>query len=187
MGTVRARLLWNLLGSLVVLAVVAAIALGLPALDRALPAGRPVPADEPYEVGAGVFVVPPASALVDLTTTRPGRDRGRALFLIGAVRYVIVVEMFDGTLAEAVARLRCKIARNPGHRITDAEREVTTGAGLVGRQGGYAAPGRTGRYAVFVVAGRAVEVTASGDPARLDQVVADIERSTASITYRGQK
>src|SRR5688500_6327041 len=99
----------NLLGSLAVLMAAGAIAVGLPALDRALPAARPVPADRPYLVGGGVSLVPPRGALIDVTKTRPGRDRGAVLFLVGAVRFVVVAAPFPASLDAAAARLRQKI------------------------------------------------------------------------------
>ena len=100
MRVARSRLLRNAAGSAGVLVAVVALALGLPGLDRALPAEREV-AGGPYEVGAGVTVVPPPGAVVDVTNTRPGADRGAALFLVGAVRYVIVVTPFTGDLEDA--------------------------------------------------------------------------------------
>ncbi|HYN96432.1 MAG TPA: hypothetical protein VES42_21535 [Pilimelia sp.] len=183
MGEVRSRLLGNLLGSLAVLAVAAAVAIGLPALDRALPAARPVTHGQPYGIGAGVTVVPPAGALLDVTKTRPGPRRGTALFLLGSVRYAVVVGPFTGSLPEAAARLRHKITATRGCQVTGTERPVTTGAGVGGRAGGYAAPGRAGRYSVFLVRGLAVEVTVSGTQADLRGALGRVEASTASLAF----
>jgi len=173
----------NLLGSLAVLAAAGAIAVGLPALDRALPAARPVPDGRPYEVGGGVSVIPPRGALVDVTKTRPGRDRGTALFLVGAVRFVIVVTPFPGTVADAAARLRAKITSTRGYQVAGAESAVVTRTGLAGRGGGYAAPGRTGRYSVFLVGGLAVEVTVSGGRADLGGALAGVAASIDTLRY----
>jgi hypothetical protein len=164
----------NLAGSLAILATIGGIAYGLPAVDRALPSDRPVAAGEPYTVGAGVTVVPPPHSMIDVTKTRPGADRGTALFLLDSVRYVIVVVPFTGTLDEAAARLRRKITGSAGYQVAGNERPVTTAQGLVGRHGAYAAPGRAGRYAVFVVDGLAVEVTVSGSGARFDSAIASV-------------
>jgi hypothetical protein len=179
----RGGVLANLLGSLAVLLTAGAIALGLPALDRALPAARPVPAGRPYPVGGGVSLVPPPGALLDVTKTRPGRDRGTVLFLVGPVRFVVVVMPSAGSLTDAAGRLRQKITSSRGYQVTGIEGAVTTGTGLGGRGGGYTAPGRTGRYSVFLIGGTAIEVTVSGTRADVGGALADIDASMNTITY----
>jgi hypothetical protein len=180
----RARLLRNGLGSLTVLGLILAISVGLPAMDRALSASRPVAADQPYQIGGGVSVVPPKGAQVDVTQTRPGTNRGTAVFTIGSVRYVIVVLPYAGGLAQAAQRLRAKITSTRGYQVTGPESPVTTTSRLVGLRGGYTAPGRNGQYAVFVVGGLSIQLTASGAQPELRGVLRDIEASTQSISYR---
>lgn len=185
MALARTGLLRNLLGSVAVLLGLGAIAFGLPAVDRALPAQRPVATGVPYVVGAGVSVVPPPGALVDVTRTRPGDDRGSVLFVLGAVRYAIVVAPFDGDLSAAAARLRQKITETRGYQVAGTEFGATTATGLTGLQGGYTAPGRGGRYAVFLIGRLSVEVTVSGTEPELGRAIPGIEKSTRSITHRG--
>jgi hypothetical protein len=175
--------LGNLLGSIAVLVAAGAIAVGLPALDRALPAARPVPAGLPYAVGGGVTLVPPRGAMIDVTKTRPGRDRGTVLFLVGAVRFVVVAAPFPGGLDAAAARLRQKITAIRGYQVVGPESAVSTRTGLTGRGGGYAAPGRTGRYSVFLVAGMAIEVTVSGGRADLSGALAGLHASIDTLSY----
>jgi hypothetical protein len=182
----RTGLLRNLAGSLAVLAVAGLIAFGLPAVDRAVPGERPVPAGQRYFVAAGVSLLPPPGALLDVTKTRPGPDRGTALFVLGPVRFAIVVDLFEGTLHDAAARLRRKITASRGYQVTGHETPVTTATGLAGLQGGYTAPGRAGRYSVFLAGGRAVEVTVSGTEARLRGALTDVEASTRSLTCRSR-
>src|SRR5690349_2848817 len=98
MARVTRRELMNLLGALGVVAILAGLALGLPAIDRTLPAERPVSANEPYPVGAGVTVVPPVGSTLDVTGTRPGDSTGTALFRLGAVQYKISVRPYTGNL-----------------------------------------------------------------------------------------
>jgi hypothetical protein len=184
MRVARGRLLWNLAGSLGILLTLAVIYAGLPRIDRALPAERPVAAHRPYQVGGGVSVMPPPGAMLDVTRTRPGARQGAVLFVIGPVRYVIVVIPFDGDLDAATARLRRKITNAPGHLLTGSELAISTSTGLSGRQGGYTAPGRAGRYAVFLAARVSIEVTASGSDAELSRVGGQISASTRSIAYR---
>lgn len=180
-------LLWNLLGSLSVVLAVGGLAFGLPAVDRAIPAQRPVVSGQAYLVGGGVTLLPPPGAELDVTRTRRATDRGTALFLLGAVRYAIVVAPFAGGLPEAAARLRAKITDTRGYQVTGGEAEVSTDTGLAGLQGGYSAPGRGGRYAVFLAAGLAIEVTASGANLELGQALGTIEASTRSINHRAQR
>jgi hypothetical protein len=171
----------NLLGACGLVAALAGIALGLPAVDRSLPADRPVPTDEPYLIGAGVTVVPPPGAVLDVTGTRPGDRDGSVLFRLGPVRYAIAVQPFDGTLTMAATRLRQRITGTPGYQVTGGQLQVATGNGLTGLQGGYTAPGRGGRYAVFVTGGRTIEVTISGSEMDLGRTLPAIEASTRTL------
>lgn len=185
MRVARGRLLWNLFGSLGILLTLGLIYAGLPALDRSLPADHPVSADRPYLVGGGVTVMPPPGAMIDVTQTRPGPRQGTVLFVLGEVRYVLVVTPFRGDLEAATDRLIRKIIRAGGQQVTGSERAVDTTAGLYGRQGDYTAQDRGGRYAVFLVKGVSIEVTVSGSDAELSRVSDEIATSTRSIAYRG--
>jgi hypothetical protein len=175
----------NLLGSLGVAGALAGLAYGLPAIDRALPAQRPVRTDEPYPVGAGVSVRPPAGATVDLTATRPGNDQGAVLFRLGQVRYAIAVRPFDGDLPTAAERLRQRITGTAGYQVTGMQLTVNTAGGLTGLQGGYTAPGRGGRYAVFVTGGLTIEVTIAGADLDLGRTLPQIEASARTLRHDG--
>jgi len=187
MGWVTRRQLTNLLGALSLVAALAGIAFGLPAFDRALPAERPVPADRPYVIGGGVTVVPPPGARIDVTETRPTHDAGTVLFRIGPVRYLITVRPFDGNLPAAANRLRQRITGTSGYQVTGTELTVATATGLAGLQGGYTAPGRGGRYAVFVADGRTIEVTVSGADLDLGRILPAIDASTKTLRYEPEK
>lgn len=187
MGGALRRQLAGLLATVSMVGILAGLAFGLPAIDRSLPALRPVRADRPYAIGAGVTVLPPAGAVLDVTGTRPGDDFGSVLFLLGQVRYAIVVQPFDGSLGAAAGKLRNKITETAGYQVTGAELAVATGTGLAGLQGGYTAPGRGGRYAVFVVDGLAIEVTVSGDDPDLGRRLAAIEASTGTLRHRAPR
>ena len=175
----------NLLGSLGVAAALAGLAYGLPAIDRALPDQRPVRTDEPYPVGAGVSVLPPPGATVDVTATRPRNDQGTVLFRLGRVRYAIVVRPFDGDLPTAAERLRQRITGTAGYQVTGVQLTVHTAGGLTGLQGGYTAPGRGGRYAVFVTGGLTIEVTIAGADLDLGRTLPQIEASARTLRYDG--
>ena len=173
----------NLLGALCLVAVLAGLAFGLPALDGALPADQPVRTDEPYQVGGGMTVVPPPGARVDVTETRPTDNAGRALFKLGPVRYLITVEPFEGDLPAAAQRLRERITGTVGYQVTGTELTVATANGMSGLQGGYTAPGRGGRYAVFVAHGHTIEVTVSGADLDLGRTLPAIDESTRTLRY----
>src|SRR5947207_5561164 len=176
MGWHEAR---NLGWSTAILVFLGLLAFGLPAVNAALPAARPVPADQPYALGSRVTVVPPAGARLDVTTSVPGR----ALFLLGGVRYLLVVAPFDGTLAEAATQVRRKITANPGYQVTGPETTTTTRQGVPGRQGGYTSPGRNGRYAVFISAGTSVQATIAGADLELRSDLPALIASVASVVF----
>ncbi|GIH13369.1 hypothetical protein [Rugosimonospora africana] len=179
----RSRLLRNLLWSLAVLAVLAGLSFGLPALDNAVASARPVPAGVRYDIGAGVSLVPPVGAQLDVAHTVPGEDEGTALFLLGGVRYSVRALPFTGGLDEVTAQLRESITRTRGYQVTGAEMPVRTDAGVAGRQGGYTSPGRQGRYCAFLAAGTAVEVTFAGGDLELHDSLQALETSVQSITF----
>lgn len=181
---VGGRFLTNLIGSVAVLTVAGAIALGLPVLDRRVPGAVPVAAGRPYEVGGGVRLVPPPGALVDVTKTRPWADRGTVLFLVGPVRYLVVVTPFAGDLPDAARRLRGKITSLRGSQVVGPEYPVTIGSALAGVGGGYTAPGRVGRYLVLLNHRKTIEVTVSGTRADIDGLLETIEASIHTLTCR---
>jgi hypothetical protein len=181
MRTDARRQLVDVLSALGVVAALAGLALGLPATDRGLPSQRPVEPGKPYPIGAGVTVVPPGDATVDVSVTRPGDDAGTALFRLGPVQYAISVRPFDGDLPTAADRLRQRITGTGGYQVTGAQLTVHTGDGMPGLQGGYTAPGRGGRYAVFVGGGLTIEVTISGSDIDLGRRLADLEASTHTL------
>jgi hypothetical protein len=183
MGYGQRRLIRNLCGSLGVAAVLAAIGLGLPAVNAEVPAERPVATNHPYPVGAGVTVVPPPGTSLDATQTRPGPQNGQALFVVGSIRYAIVVAPFTGTLAEAATALRNKITNNRGYQVTSPESAIETDAGVPGRQGMYASSVRDGRYAVFVSHGLDVQVTIAGNDIDLRPLLPVLTRSVTSVAF----
>ncbi|HEX6873690.1 MAG TPA: hypothetical protein VF163_21535, partial [Micromonosporaceae bacterium] len=168
-------------------AAVAGIGLGLPVIDRSMPAARPISADVAYPIGAKVTVIPPAGASLDLSRTRPGDEHGNALFLVDSVRVAFQVGPFRGTLAQAAARLRARIVNTTGFQIAGDDRAVWTDLGVAGRLGGYGSPGRLGQYAVFVADGLAVQVTASGPELSLRAVRPRLLASLRSIRFASDR
>ena len=173
--------------ALVVVLLLAGLAFGLPMLDRAVPAQRPIAAGTPYEVGAGVTLVPPPAATLDVTGTRPDDDQGTALFRVGPVKYQVAVQPFDGDLTAAAVRLRSRITGTSGHQVTGTQLAVSTAGGLAGLQGGYTAGTHGGRYAVFVAHGLTIEVTVSGADRDLGRILPAIDASTRTLRYEGRR
>jgi hypothetical protein len=134
-------------------------------------------------VGAGVSVVPPAGASIDVTKYAPGANRGSVLFVLGGVRYVLVVMPYEGTLEQATGDLRRKITSNRGYQVTGQESATRTDAGVTGRLGGYTSPGREGRYAVFLSAKLCVEVTLAGGALGSSGALPALTASVASIRF----
>jgi hypothetical protein len=182
MGLAVRRLWREALCSLGVLAVVGTIAFGLPAFDRAVPGTRAVPPDQPYGIGGGIVVIPPPGAVLDVTRTRPRTDRGTVLFVLGEVRYAILVSPYSGDLTAAAVRLRRRLHDAGGYVPTAPASPVTTASGIAGLSGDLTGPhGRAGRYAVYVVGPRVVEATATGPAGALSGALTAVDASLASI------
>jgi hypothetical protein len=182
MGLAAGWLLRNALGSLGVLVVVGAMAFGLPALDGAVAAGRPVSNDVPYRLGGGITVVPPPGAVLDVTGTRPRGDRGTAVFRLGEVRYVLVVTPYAGDVAGAEARLRTKLCGTGRCRAAGPTTLLGQDWRTGWRTGAIEAPEpRGGRYAVRVLTQRLVEVVVTGPAGAVAERLPAIEASLATI------
>jgi hypothetical protein len=183
MGLGRKHVLLNLLSSIAVAGTVAALGIGLPEINDHVPSTRPIASGRPYAVGGGVSVTPPPGAGIDATKTRPGPINGAVLFLVGSVRYVVVVTPFDGSLAEAARRTQTKIEANQGYQVVGAQRPIRTAAGVAGLQGTYASPGRDGRFAVFLHDGVDAEVTVAGNGVDLRHVMPQVQASIQTLTF----
>jgi hypothetical protein len=183
MGPALSGLVRNALGSLAILATLAFMAFGLPQIDRATPDQRAVAIAVPYRVGGKVTVVPPPGASVDLTRTRPGDDRGAAMFMVNGVRLGLLMGSYHGTLPDAAARLHDKITNTTGFQVTGADRQIRTSQGVLGLRGAYSSPGRLGEYAVFVAGGVYVEVTISGPEHQLQALAWPLDVSLQSVAF----
>lgn len=173
----------NLYGSLAVLAVVAAISLGLPILDEQLPSHRTLPAGIRQAVGHGVTVLPPAGSVVDLTRTFP--SRGLLVLDVGSVRIVLEAAPYRGSLADLAARLRRKIQTNPGYQASQPDHPTRTTSGVPGLRGSYSTPGRVGLYAVFLSGGVGVEISFAGSEADLRHGTEPVLAMVGSIQFSG--
>lgn len=183
MGPALSGLVRNALGSLAVLAVLAAMAFGFPLIDERMPAQRALAVGVAYEVGGKVSVVPPPGSTIDLTRTRPGDDKGTAMFMVGGVRFGVLVGRYHGTLPKAADRLHDKITNTTGFQVTTPSQLVLNGQGVAGMRGVYSSPGRLGEYAVFVAHNVSVEITISGPEQRLRALASQLNASLQSVTF----
>lgn len=175
----------NALASLGVVAIVAAIGLGLPWLNARVPATRAVHTGVPYPVAADVTVLPPAGAQYDVTRTATSRDgrEGAVLFLVGNARLTVSVLRFTGTLAAAAQALRTTITRARGYQALGEQAPTATSAGVPGLGGGYTTATATGWYAVFVADGLAVQATFAGVDLPGSGGLPSLQASVASIAF----
>lgn len=174
----------NLLGGAAILAAILGVAVVLPAIDRAVPADKD--AAQRLTIANGITVVPPTGAMIG-QRTRAGPTTGSILFLVGQAHYVVSVEPFEGDAAEAAQRLRAKIQDMPGYQVTNPESPVVTSSGLSGMGSQFTAPGHSGRYAAFVVPGRAIEVTVNVSENDFQHALLPIDSSITSISWDGGK
>ncbi len=175
----------NLAGAVAVLAVLLAIVVGLPAIDRAVPAGKAAAATKRHDIAGGVSVIPPAGGLL-AKTARSGSKSGSVLFLVGPARYVVAVQPFHGDLAGATLALKTKIQGMRGYQVTSGDDPLVTRSGIRGLSGSFTAPGRIGRYAAFTVPGHSIEVTVNGSEGDLAEALDRIDESIDSISYSGE-
>jgi hypothetical protein len=186
MGVAQAGLRLNAWCSLGILAVIGAIGVGLPAVDRAVPSLLALTPGAPYRVADRVTVVPPPGARLDLRETRPGQEAGRALFHVGGVRYAVVVTTDRIDVGTAATRLVTRLRDSAGARPVDGEATLPPGlAPETTRVGRFRTGATDGWYAVRVLGPRTVvDVTATGAPGDLAGRLPDILASTASIGPR---
>lgn len=183
-----------------VLAVLLALGVGLPVLDHRVSGLQRLPVGEPYLVGAGIAVTPPPGAWLDASRTRRDRDGGVAVFVLDPgrrqVRYGVSVDPYDGSLKQAAERLTARLTRTARVRVAAGQDDITTLAGMRGREGRYlgtrathdatarAAGPQAGRYAVFVIGGRSVEVTVIGADADVARFAPAVRKSIVTIAER---
>ncbi len=171
----------NLYGSLAVLVIVAVIAVGLPSIDRALPAGRSVPVGRRMDVGLDVTVAAAPDTVLDVTRTVPSLRR--LVMIVRGVRVVIEASEYTGDLAGLSARLRRKIQSNPGYQASQREHRTRTLDGVPGLQSSYSTPGRIGLYAVFAHAGIGVEISLAGTETDLRRGNEELLSTVRSVRF----
>ncbi|MGH3656004.1 MAG: hypothetical protein ACRDUA_05050 [Micromonosporaceae bacterium] len=173
----------NLGGSLAVLAVVLGLSVGLPAVERALPDDRAVPPKLRLTVGHDVSLVPPRGSVLDSAETFP--NRGRMVLEVRGVRYALAVSTYQGTLRQALNRLRDRIDAQRGYQLSGPTYQERTSDGVTGWAGRFTTSRRDGYFAVFVNTGRVVEIVAQGAGLGLDEELSLVRGSVATVRFGG--
>jgi len=173
----------NLYGCLAVLAVIVAIAVGLPSIDGLLPGGRLVPTGHRISVGRGVAITAVDGTVLDLARTAPLLNR--VVLSVNGVRVVVESSAYTGSLTELSARLRRKIQSNPGYQASQRDHPTRTTSGVPGLQGSYTTPGRIGMYAVFVHDDVGAEISIAGTQTDLHRNNEALLDMVASLTFGG--
>lgn len=163
---------YNLYGCLAVLAVVATIGLGLPAVDRALPGRRSIHPGDRIQIAYGTSLTAVGGTVMDLAKTSPALHR--VVLVVRGARVVAEASEYTGSPAGLAGQLRRKIRSNPGYQASGADHPTRTADGVDGLHGSYSTPGRVGMYAVFVHGGVGVQISIAGS-------VTDLRRNNDAL------
>ena len=170
----------NLAGCAAVAAAVAALSVGLPALDDAIPDST-VASDRPLGFASGVTVVPPPGATLDAAHTSP--EQGVATMGVDGVRYRLQAEPFSGTLQQLADRTRDQIQGASGVQGVSDDQSTSTVDGVAGLRASFVAEPRTGWYTVFLDNGTAVTAVVDGPDASLTSNRDELEDSVRSVEF----
>lgn len=171
----------------VVLAVAAVMIFAIPALDRAIPAGRAVVPGEVLALDGGVGFTPAEGwEVVDGVAlgdpTRSGEYPSTAAVLVDAVSFEVTTADFAGTPQELLTQIedldeRTSAGRGP--EVSGNPRPVRTESGQEGVMTETRSATTTGLIAAFVIDGTGVEVVVTGPrdagTGRADDVTTMIE------------
>ena len=155
----------------VILALAVVMAFVVPALDRAVPAGRPVVPGEVLALNGGVGFFTPTTGwdVVDGVTlgdpTRSGGYPSTAFVVVDAVSFSVTTAKFAGTPQQLLTQIEDLQERTGAGRGPQVKRRPTVGA-HGDRSGRLVTETRsattTGLIAAFVLDGTGVEVVVSG-------------------------
>ncbi|WP_412541001.1 hypothetical protein R8Z50_35410 [Longispora sp. K20-0274] len=159
--------------------MLAALLFGLPAVNRALPAERSLPAGQELAIGYGVTITPPVGARVDVTRTLP--NRGVLALVLHGLDFRAEAKTTSDGVDGLAGRLRTRVQNQRGVQVTGDAREVHTDAGVRGLRGTFSSTGRDGIYAAYVANGIGVQITVSGTA--LAEQVGAVEQSLAGLRF----
>jgi hypothetical protein len=150
----------NAAGCAAVLAAVAALSFGLPAVNSEIPPQRPVSAAEPYGIGLGAAITPPSHTVVDSRGTQPSTNL--VLFVRDGVQYRLQAIPYAGSLGALAEDLRGDVAHARGAQAVGPAIPVSTRHGVEGMAARFEESNGAGFVAAFVDRGVGVDVLVSG-------------------------
>lgn len=148
-----------------VIAGVALMAFGLPAIAGSISPQRLVPAGVRLDIGSGVSVVPGQRTSLDARGTSPSSNI--VLLHVGGIDYQIEANAFSGTLGDLNDEARQALADKRGPQALGPEMRVRTTQGVPGLTAQVVAGDDSGWYEVYVADGVGVVVRVTGSDAAL--------------------
>ena len=177
----------------VILALAVVMLFVVPALDRAVPAGRPVVPGEVLALNGGVGFTPATGwDVVDGVTlgdpTRSGGYPSTASVVVDAVSFSVTTAKFAGTpqqLLTQIEDLQERTGAGRGPQVSGDPRSVRTATGQDGVVTETRSATTTGLIAAFVLDGTGVEVVVSGPRDAGTGRAADVTAMIESIAPLG--
>jgi len=171
----------NVAGCAAVLAAVALLSFGLPAINDAIPPTRPVSASGPYGIGLNVSVKPPTQTVVDSRGTVPAANR--VLFVRNGVQYRLEAEQFSGDLAALTASVRDEVADGRGAQAIGPDIDTKTTQGVPGMAARFEESDGGGFFAAYLSGGVGVDVFVLGTDQGVTDNADEILRSVATLRF----
>lgn len=170
----------RLTGSLAVLGVVLAIALGLPALNVMIPGIQDVGGTR-VELGHGVWFTAPEGASRDV-----GHDRPNTVQLtVDDTLVTATTRTYQRSAQDFAEAVREELKSRPGLQLAGSERSFSTVAGVPGVRLEFHSPSQEGYLLILVHNGIAVDVTVAGGGRRGpdDGTYARLDDALATLTF----
>ena len=160
-------------GTIVVAAIIATIAVGLPMLNTLVSPERSLPPGTVIDVGRATTFTAADGWSEDVEGT--SRLQGRAELTKGAVSYVTEARPSTRSLEDEYARFADEIRHAAGAQLFNGATTFTTESGLTGISGSYTSPTADGVFAVFRSGDTAVRVLAKGPPDAMATYLDDVD------------
>jgi hypothetical protein len=166
-------------GTIVVAALIAVIAVGLPVLNALVSPQRLLPPGTVIDVGRATTFTAAGGWSEDVEATSP--QEGRAVLTKGAISYLTEARPSTQSLEDEYARFADDIRHSAGAQLFNSATTFTTESGLTGISGSYTSPMAEGVFAVFRAGDTAVRVLAKGPPDAMTTYLDDVERMVQTL------
>jgi len=166
-------------GTIVVAALIALIAVGLPMLNALVSSERSLPPGTVIDVGRATTFTAADGWSEDVERT--SALEGRAVLTRGALSYLTEARPSTRSLEDEYARFADDIRHSAGAQLFNGATTFTTESGLTGISGSYASPTGDGIFAVFRSGDTAVRVLAKGPSDAMATYLGDIDRMVQTL------